>query len=71
MRYEDLVSKRHTVSTLKELYKFMGIPFNLESKNSKLESLSHESQPIGFYGLLRGKDFDPNHWTKELNGEVK
>ena len=71
VRYEDLVSKRHTGTTLKELYEFMAIPFDLESQNSKLEGLSHESQPTGFYGLLRGKDFDPNHWTKELTREVK
>ena len=71
MRYEDLVSKKRTGAILKDLYKFMDIPFDLESQNSNLEGLSYESQPTGFYGLLRSKDFDPNHWTKELNREVE
>ena len=72
VRYEDLVSKRHTTGgILKDLYKFMGIPFDFESQSSKLEGLSHEAQPTGFYGLLRDEEFDPNHWTKELNREVK
>ena len=45
----------------------MGIPFALEAK---LSGLLHGGNG-GYYGLSRKKDFDPNHWTKELSKEVR
>ena len=80
VRYEDLVSEEHTEEILKELYDFMGIPFSLQSQNGKFGSLlqGETSRVIdpneakrGYYGLSRDNDFNPNHWTKELNIEVK
>ena len=71
LRYEDVVSEEHTEDILKELYDFMGIKFNLESQNGKLGGLLQEETNGGYYGLSRDKGFDPNHWTKELNREVK
>ena len=70
VRYEDLVSKEHTMDLLKELYDFMGIQIQLKSQNSELEGLLHAETNGGYYGLSRDKDFDPNHWTKELSSEV-
>ena len=67
VRYEDLVSEEHTEDILRELYDFMGIPFALEAKLSRLLHVGDG----GFYGLSRKKDFDPNHWTKELSREVR
>ena len=71
VRYEDLVSEEHTEEILKELYDFMGIPFSPQSQKEKFGSLLQGNNKGGYYGLSRGKDFDPNHWTKELNIEVK
>ena len=71
------MSVEHTEKILKELYEFMGIPLDLESKNRTWEYLLHgESRRStdsneDYYGLLRGDDFDPNHWTKQLKEEVK
>ena len=45
----------------------MSIPFALEAK---LSGLLHGGNG-GYYGLSRNKDFDPNHWTKELSKEVR
>ena len=69
VRYEDLVSEEHTEDILKELYDFIGIPYPL---NGKLAELLHggANPKFGYYGLSRGKAFDPNHWTKELSREV-
>ena len=39
-----------------------------------MEKSRPRSQKIlhgGYYGLLRDKDFHPNHWTKELNRGVR
>ena len=66
VRYEDLVSEEHTEDILRELYDFMGIPFVLKSKLSRL---LHGGKD-GYYGLSRNDNFDPNHWTKELSREV-
>ena len=52
---------------MRELYDFMGIPFALEAK---LSGLLHGGDG-GYYVLSRKKDFDPNHWTKELSREVR
>ena len=74
VRYEDLVSKKHTEDIIKELHDFMGIPYNLESQKSTLGGLVHgesDASQEGYYGLFRDKSFDPNHWTKELSQEVK
>ena len=73
MRYEDLVSENHTKAILDELYEFMEIPFDLEAQNSTLGYLMHGESHAShseYYGLFRDKDFDPNHWTKELHGKV-
>ena len=73
VRYEDLVSDNHTKVILDELYKFMGIPYDLKAQNSSLGYLMHGESHAShgeYYGLFRDSDFDPNHWTKELTGEV-
>ena len=71
VRYEDLVSKEYTDFLLKSLYDFMDIPFDLESQNRKLRSILHGEANGGYYGVVRDKNFDPNHRTKELNSTVK
>ena len=67
------MSENHTKAILDELYKFMGIPYDLKAQNNTLEYLMHgESQASHrkYVSLFRDRDFDPNHWTKELSGEV-
>ena len=71
VHYEDVVSEEHTEDILKELYDFMGIQFSLKSQNGKFGGLIQGATDGGYYGLYRDKGFDPNHWTKELNREVK
>ena len=73
VRYEDLVSEEHTKMILQELYEFMGIQYDLEARNRTLGYLMHGESRAShreYYGLLRDRDFDPNHWTKELSREV-
>ena len=67
------MSENHTKATLDELYEFMGIPYDLKAQNITLGYLMHgESQASHrkYVSLFRDRDFDPNHWTKELSGEV-
>ena len=73
MRYEDLVSKEHTMSLLKLVYDFMGFPYDLDSINSTLGDLLHgEKKDHGrYYSLSRDNNFDPNHWTRDLRKEVR
>ena len=74
MRYEDLVSKEHTMSLLKLLYDFMGFPYDLENINKTLGDLLHggEKEDRGrYYSLNRDKNFDPNHWRRDLSREVR
>ena len=74
MRYEDLVSKEHTMSLLKLLYDFMGFPYDLENINKTLGDLLHggEKEDRGrYYSLNRDKNFDPNHWRGDLSREVR
>ena len=73
VRFEDLVSEEHTVEILRELYKFMGIPFDLKAWNSTLGYLMHGESHAShgeYWSLFRDKDFDPNHWTKHLKNTV-
>lgn len=74
VRYEDLVSEKHNKDVLDELYKFMGITYDLRARNRTLGYLLHGKSHVphhGYYTLVRGRDFDPNHWIKELSREVK
>ena len=67
------MSNNHTKAILDELYEFMGIPYDLKAQNSSLGYLMHGESHTShgeYYGLFRDSDFDPNHWTKELSGEV-
>ena len=73
MRYEDLVEEGKTEERLKEIYEFMGIPVNFKSGNRNLGHLMHgesHSSSNKYYGLVRDRDFDPNHWTGQLSKEV-
>ena len=74
VRYEDLVSENHTKEILDELYEFMQIPYDLDAQNTTLGYLMHgESRDTHsqYYALFRDREFDPNHWTKELSKKVK
>ena len=74
MRYEDLVARENTKVVLDELYAFMDIPYDLDTRNSTLGCLMHGGDSCtssnDILGLHRNRDFDPNHWTKELSREV-
>ena len=73
VRYEDLVSEYHTKEILDELYDFMKIPYDLEAQNTTLGYLMHgrsNESHGGYFDLSKRKEFDPNHWTKDLNGVV-
>ena len=72
VRYEDLVPYGpHTKVILDDLYKFMGMPWDLEAQNKTLEGLMHGGSTTGkYFSTSRDKDFDPNHWKKELSREV-
>ena len=74
VRYEDLVKEENTWEIFKGLYEFMGIPVDLETGNSKLGNLLHggsRASHKAYYELSRDKNFDPNHWTKQLSREVR
>ena len=67
------MKKKNTKIILKELYEFMGIPADFEMGNSKLRDLLHGGSREShkqFYNTFRDKNFDPNHWTKQLSREV-
>ena len=67
------MSENHTKAILDELYEFMGIPYDLKAQNNTLEYLMHGESHTSHHkyaSLFRDRDFDPNHWTKELSGEV-
>ena len=67
------MSANHTEEIIDELYEFMQIPYDLDAQNTTLgyqvhgESLATHRE---YYALFRGREFDPNHWTKELSTEV-
>ena len=68
------MSENQTKEILDELYDFMQIPYDLDAQNTTLGYLMHgESRATHgqYYALFRGRDFDPNHWTKDLSQEVK
>ena len=68
------MSEDHTTEVLDELYQFMQIPYDLDAQNTTLGYLMHgESRATHgqYYALFRDKEFDPNHWTKELSREVQ
>merc|ERR1712117_173444 len=70
VRYEDLVSENHTKEILDELYEFMRIPYDLDAQNTTLGYLMHgepRDTHSQYYALFRDREFDPNHWTKELS----
>ena len=68
------MAQENTKVMLDELYAFMDIPYNLDTRNSTLGCLMHGGDSCtssnDILGLHRNRDFDPNHWTKELSREV-
>ena len=67
------MSANHTEEIIDELYEFMQIPYDLDAQNTTLGYLMHgESHATHgqYYALFRDREFDPNHWTKELSREV-
>ena len=68
------MSENQTKEILDELYNFMQIPYDLDAQNTTLGYLMHgESRDTHsqYYALFRDREFDPNHWTKELSSKVK
>ena len=67
------MSENHTKEILDELYEFMQIPYNLDAQHTTLGYLMHGKSWAThgqYYALIRDREFDPNHWTKELSTEV-
>lgn len=76
MKYEDLIENPKIIS--ENLYEFVGFDQNLQNSitpfwnqklNVSLKTSDFEDKKKYYYDTIRGSDFDPHRWRKELKME--